>query len=163
MKTVMGSTTDLKQMFALGDLGLMIKDLPTAEEAYKRAALMPGGEERARRGLGLVAKQKEVARQDLTMADDPPKKAQIKSSLDKYRAAIYENPRVPEARLGYAVVLQKDKPEKASNLKQAITQYKALLDLETELPQKEAKRISRRIAALQERAYKLSQREKGYC
>jgi tetratricopeptide (TPR) repeat protein len=55
MNTVIANASDAKQTFAVGDLALMIKDLPSAEAAYKKASSFPGGEERAKRGLILLA------------------------------------------------------------------------------------------------------------
>jgi tetratricopeptide (TPR) repeat protein len=136
MNMVIGSTTDRKQMFAVGDLALMIHDLPNAENAYKRAATMPGGNERAQRGLALVAKAKDAARQDDTLADDLARKGQVKSALDKYRSTTYANPRVADAHLGFANALQKDKPETSAGMRQAAIQYRAYVALSPNLPPK---------------------------
>ena len=70
MNIVIGNANDAKQTFAVADLALMIRDLDSADSAYRKAAAFPGGQERSKRGLDLVAKARESARQDLTLADD---------------------------------------------------------------------------------------------
>lgn len=160
MNVVISNARDAKQTFAVADLALMIKDLPNAEAAYKKAAAFPGGEERAKRGMDLVAKQREVSRQDLTLADDLAKRQQLKSALDKYRSAIYGNPKVSDAHLGYALALEKDKPATADGYRQAATQFKSYIALEPTLPPKEIDKLTKRISSLEERAYKLDQKDK---
>jgi tetratricopeptide (TPR) repeat protein len=158
MNAVISSTSDKKQMFAVGDLALMIHDLPNAESAYRKAATMPGGNERAQRGQDLVAKAREAAKEDDTLAEDLARKGQIKSALDKYRSTIYANPRVAEAHLGYANALQKDKPETSGSLRLAATQYRAYIALTPNLPPKEIEHYNEKAANLEEKAYKYEQK-----
>ncbi|HEY9785441.1 MAG TPA: tetratricopeptide repeat protein [Candidatus Obscuribacterales bacterium] len=160
MNIVIANAKDARQTFAVADLALMIKDLPNAEAAYKKAASFPGGEERAKRGMDLIAKQKEVARQDLTLADDLFKRQQIKSALDKYRNACYQNPKVSDAHLGFAIALEKDKPQTSDLCRQSAAQYKAYMALEPDLPAKEQEKITKKIATLEEKAYKLDMKDK---
>lgn len=61
MSTVVGNTRNAKQRFVVADLALMIRDLDSAEVAYKKAASFPGGEQRARTGVAMVAKAREAA------------------------------------------------------------------------------------------------------
>ncbi len=158
MNRVINNAADAKQTFAVADLALMIKDLPSAEAAYKKAAAFPGGAERAKRGMDLIAKQKEVSRQDLTLADDLAKRGQVKSAIDKYRAACYENPKVSDAHLGFAICLEKDRPETADELRLSASQFKAYLSLEPALPEKEVAKINKKVSTLEEKAYKLEQK-----
>ncbi|MFX4790178.1 hypothetical protein ABTB87_23145, partial [Acinetobacter baumannii] len=88
--------------FAVGDLALMIKDLNSADAAYQKAASFPGNEERAKRGKDMVAKAREDARQNLTLANDLAKRKQLASAVDKYHAAIFADPRMADARIGLA-------------------------------------------------------------
>ncbi len=160
MTGVLSTATDTKQILAVGDLALMIKDLNTAEAAYKKGAMAPGGADRAKRGLDQVVKAKEVARQDLTMADDLARKKQLASAVDKYHAAIYGNPVVADAHMGLAQTLEKMSPLNSSELHESITQYKAFISLSPNLPPKELEKLNKRIAKLEEKAYKLEQKEK---
>lgn len=159
MAQVINNATTAKGTFAVADLALMIKDLPSAEAAYKKAGAFPGGAERAKRGMDLIAKQKDVARQDLTLADDLAKRGQTKSAIDKYRSACYQNPKVSDAHLAYAICLEKDKPETGPQLRLSSSQFKAYMALEPALPEKEVKKINDKIAKLEEKAYKLDQKE----
>lgn len=160
MNQVIMSSTDMKQTFAVGDLALMIKDLDAADAAYKKAATYPGGEERAKRGSSLVAKAREEARQDLTLADDLARKKQLASAVDKYHAAIYENPRVPDARIGLANTLEKLNPPASKDLREAVTQIKAYIALTPQLPPKELEKLNKRMSKLEEKAYKIDQKAK---
>jgi tetratricopeptide (TPR) repeat protein len=159
MKYVINSINTPKQLFAVADASLMIKDLPNAEQAYRKAMMMPGGAERAKRGLDQVAKQREVAKEDLTLAEDLAKHGQVKSAIDKYRSSIFQNPRVSDAHFNYATALEKDKPETSANYREAATQLTAYMSLEPTLPPKEVEKLQKKIAGLQEKAYKLQQKE----
>ena len=142
MATVIANAADTKQTFAVGDLALMIKDLPSAEAAYKKASGMPGGEERAKRGLNLVAKQKDVARQELTLGDDLSRRSQLASAIDKYHASIYDNPKIADSRMGIGKTLERLKPEASKDLKEAVVQYKAYMALTPSMPPKEAEKLT---------------------
>lgn len=160
MNMVIGSAKDAKQAFAVADLALMIKDLPNAEAAYKKAASYPGAEERSKRGLDLVDKAKDAAKQDLTLASDLARKKQLASAIDKYHATIYENPKVADSRLGIGQALEKLSPPISKDLREAVVQYKAYLDLAPDLPPKERQKIEKKIDNLTEKAYKLEMKEK---
>jgi len=160
MNIVISNCTDAKQTFAVADLALMIKDIPNAEAAYKKAAAFPGSEERAKRGMDLVNKAKDQARQDLTLADDLARKKQLNSAIDKYKIAIYENPKVADTHLGYAICLEQLKPPIPEDLRQASTQYKAYMALDPTIPPKELEKLNKKIASLEEKAYKLEMKGK---
>jgi tetratricopeptide (TPR) repeat protein len=160
MNTVISNAADAKQTFSVADLFLMVKALDQAEAAYKKAQTYPGGEERAKRGLALVAKAREGARQDLTLADDLAKRKQLASAIDKYHASIFGNPRVSDTRLGIAKTLERVSPPVPKDLREASTQYKAYMALEPNLPPKEVEKIQKKCTSLEERAYKLEQKAK---
>ncbi|MBS1989043.1 MAG: tetratricopeptide repeat protein [Cyanobacteria bacterium SZAS LIN-3] len=160
MQQVIANASDPKQAFAVADLALMIKDLPDAEAAYRKASMMPGGQERGARGLALVAKAKDASRQDLTLADDLARRSQLSSAIDKYHAAIFGNPKVADTRMGLAKTLERLKPEASKDLREAIVQYKAYEALTPNMPPKELEKLNKKIDHLNEKAYKLEQKEK---
>lgn len=160
MNTVIASANDAKQTFAVADLALMIRDLDSAEAAYRKANSYTGAQERAKRGGDLVAKAREKARQDLTLADDLSKRKQLASAIDKYHDAIFDNPKTAQARMGVASALEGYKPEKAPYFREAATQLKAFIALTPDLPPKELEKITKRIAKDEERAYKIEQKAK---
>jgi tetratricopeptide (TPR) repeat protein len=160
MQMVIGSATTTKQAFAVADLALMVKDLPNAEAAYRKANNMPGGQDRATRGLALVAKAKDVSRQDLTLADDLARRSQLASAIDKYHASIYDNPKVADSRMGLGKTLERLKPEASKDLREAIVQYKAYEALTPNMPPKELEKLNKKIDNLNNKAYKLEQKEK---
>jgi tetratricopeptide (TPR) repeat protein len=161
MNTVLNNANGPKQIFALADLALMIKDLPTAETAYRKAYSMPGSDERAKRGLDQVARAKDSARQDLTLADDLARRKQLASAIDKYHSAIYNNPKVADARIGLAHTLERLSPAEAKDLREAVVQYRAYLSLSPNLDPKEQEKLNKRIEKLEAKATKLEAKEQS--
>jgi len=160
MNTVIANAADAKQTFAVADLSLMIKDLPSAEAAYKKAESFPNSSDRAKRGLDAVVKAKDVARQDLTLADDLSRKKQLASAIDKYRAAISESPKLPEARLGLGQTLEQLKPPTSKDLKEAVLQYRVYLSFEPAMAPKDLVKFTKKVDTLDTRASKLELKEK---
>ena len=158
MNIVIGNASDQKQAFSVADLALMIKDLDSADAAYKKGGTFNGGEERSRRGLDLVKKAREGSRQDLTLAADLAKRKQLNSAVDKYHSAIYQNPRVADARIGLADALEKVTPATPGNLREAIVQIKAYMSLRPDLPAKEVEKLTKRMTKDEEKAFKLEEK-----
>ncbi|HEY9868984.1 MAG TPA: tetratricopeptide repeat protein [Candidatus Obscuribacterales bacterium] len=161
MSTVIGNARDAKQTFAIADLALMIRDLDSAEAAYKKAATFPGGEQRARRGLAMVAKAREAARKDLTFADDLARKKMLGSAIDKYHDAVFANPKVAKARLGLARALEDVSKPTPQQLREAAIQYRAYVALEPTMPVKEREKFTARAQKLDDKAYKVEQRTRA--
>ncbi len=159
MNKVIASTSDPAQVLAVADLALMIKDLQSAEAAYKKALAAGGFEEHARRGLKGVTASREGARKHLTMACDLAKRTQYRSAVDNYRAAMFEDPRAADARLGLAKVLERIGQSSTRELKDSAREYRAYVSLEANLPASEAAKICKRIDKLEVRATKLAQQE----
>ncbi len=155
LNMVINNAHDYKQTFAVADLAAMIKDHAAAETAYRKGATMPGGEARSKRGLANVAKTREVARKDLTMARDLYRKGQVNTAVDKFRDAIYSDPRNPESRLGLADSLQKQKEQTAPMLRDAAFQYRAYISLQPNLPEKERSKIEHKIERVESKAFKM--------
>ncbi len=160
MNVVIGSASNAKQAFAVADLALLIKDLGDAEAAYKKAATMPGAEARAKRGLDQVAKAHEVARQDLTMANDLARKNQLASAVDKYHSSIFSDPKGANARVGLAQVLERLQPTGSQGLREAVVQYRAYITLMPTMPAKDLEKLNKRIVKLEEKASKVEVKEK---
>lgn len=159
MNQVIANANTAQQAFAVGDLALMIKDLDDAQAAYSKAQSFPNSAERAKRGMDMISTAREQNRQDRTLAEDLAKRKQTASAIDKYHAAIYDNPRDGQARFGLAGALEQMKPNKSSELREASAQLRAYLNLTPNLPEKETEKVNKRITNLEEKAYKLS--EKG--
>lgn len=159
MAQVIGNANDPKQVFAVGDLALMIKDLDDAEAAYHKAESMPNSQERAKRGLDQVAKAREDSRQDRTLAQDLAKKKQLNSAIDKYHAALFGNPKDGATRQGLGLALEQLRPEKSTSLREAIVQYKAYMSLTPQMPEKEQQKLTKHITQLDQKAFKLEEKE----
>jgi len=159
MKTVIDSSADPFAVLAVADLALMIKDLDSAEAGYKKALGSQGCEDRARRGLSNVAASRESARQLLTMANDLAARKQYRSSVDKYRSAIFADPKYGAARLGLARALEKVGKSSEQNLQDSAREYRAYLSLETGLSSKQKDKIHKRIKDLDDHASKLAHKD----
>jgi tetratricopeptide (TPR) repeat protein len=159
MNKVISNATDAKQAFAIGDLALMIHDLPSAEAAYKKASALSKGDDRSKRSLDQVAKAKDVARQDLTMGTDLAKRKQLESAIDKFHTSIYGNPKVADTRLGLADALERLNPQESKNIKASIVQWRAYLSLGPELTPKELEKDQKHIATLEKLVPKLEAKE----
>jgi tetratricopeptide (TPR) repeat protein len=158
MNKLLASANDPRQVLAVGDLALMIKDLPSADAAFKRAEAMPGARDRAKRGQAAVTKARELAQQDITLADDLSRKNALASAVDRYHSAIIANPEATQARIGLAQTLERWAQRQPDRLHESVTQYKAYLTLAPQLPAKEVDRINKKIAVLNTKASKLEQR-----
>ena len=126
MMRAINATNNFTELFAIGDLALMIKDLPSAEVAYKRAAAFPGQLDRAHRAMELVARAREEARQSLTLANDLARKRQIPSAVDKYRLAVYQDPRDADAHLYLAQNLEKLPEVPAKSIREIIARIQGI-------------------------------------
>lgn len=155
MNFLINNTASDKQLLALGDLALMIKDLDSAQLAYNKAAGAPQASERAKRGVDQVAKVREKARESLTMANDLARRKQLASAVDKYHEAVFSNPRNAEARDGLAAALERLYPNEAKELHEASNQYRCYLALAPTTPAKEQDRLQKHIAKLDAKATKL--------
>lgn len=158
LNTLLANASDAKQVLAIADLSSMIKDHTTAESAFRKAATMPGGQERAERGLAQVAKARELARQDSTLAEDLARKNALASAVDRYHAAVFANPEAGNTRIGLARTLERFAQQQPARLHEAVTQYKAYLALTPTLPQKEVEKINKKISQLNLKATKLEHR-----
>ncbi|HEY9786940.1 MAG TPA: tetratricopeptide repeat protein, partial [Candidatus Obscuribacterales bacterium] len=157
---VISHVNDSKEALAVADLALMVHDLEAAENALKKAQTFSGAEERVKRGMAQLAKIRETARQDLTLANDLARKKQLSSAVDKFRSAIYADPRDADARLGLAQTLEKLRPLNADDLRQSLTQYQAFLDLAPDMPDKEREKLARKMQRMEARAYKMEQQRR---
>lgn len=161
MAIVIGNANNSQQAFAVGDLALMIKDLDDAQAAYQKASTFPNSQERSKRGMDQVAKAREEARQSLTLADDLAKRKQLQSAIDKYHESVFDNPKNGDARWGLARALESSSPAKSINYREAAVQLKAYLALTPTLPPKETEKVQKKINNLNEKAFKLEQKEKA--
>jgi tetratricopeptide (TPR) repeat protein len=159
MATVINNAQDAKAAYAIGDMALLNHDLSNAEAAYKKAASFTHSEERSKRSMDQVAHAKDIAKQDLTLADDLSRKKQLASAVDKYHNSIYENPKVAQARIGLAQTLERESPPESKDIRAAIVQWHAYLDLSPDLLPKEVEKINKHLVALDKQATKLEAKE----
>ena len=160
MDCVIGNSNTSNDIFPVADLALMIRDLDSAEKAYKKAGSMPGGEKRASRGLAQVAKARQSVKEDLTLAQDLARRKQFASAIDKFHAAIFGNPRLADAHEGLAQSLERLYPDSPKDLTEAVAQYNVYLGLAGSLSEKEKEKLEKHIAKLQVKASRLEQKNK---
>lgn len=157
MQTVIGNCQSSGQVFAVADMALMIRDLDSAEVAYKRAGTFndEDTQSRSKRGLDAVAAARDKARQSLTMATDLVKGKQYQSAIDNFRTAAYLNPRLPEAHLGLADTLEKLWKDKSPALREAALHYRAYISLEPNMPAKQVEKYNNKANKADEIAAKI--------
>jgi tetratricopeptide (TPR) repeat protein len=151
---VLSRTPNAKQTFALADLELMIHDLDNAQASYQKAASMPGGADRARRGLSQVAKARENARKNLTLATDFARKGMAASAVDAYHDTVFNNPKSAEARLGLAKSLEDVSKATPVQLRESAFQFRAYVALSPSLPPKEQQHFLAKADKLDQKAGK---------
>jgi tetratricopeptide (TPR) repeat protein len=159
MATVIGNCQDATSAFAVADMALLIRDLDSAEQAYKKAGTFPGADiaSRTKRGINAINAARQKSQEELNMASDLSRKGQFASGIDKYRSAAFQNPRLAAAHLGLAETLEKFQKKKSAALREAALQYRAYLALSPNLPEKEREKISKRADKCQEVALKIDQ------
>ncbi len=158
IQTVLSHTNSAKQAFGLADLALMLHDLDNADAAYKKAATFPGGADRSRRGLAQVAKSREVARKNLTLAKDLAKKHMTGSAVDTFHEAVFSNPKSADARLGLAKSLEDVSKPTPVQTREAAFQYRAYVALSPTLPIKEQEKFLAKADKLDTKAGKREKR-----
>lgn len=161
MNTVISNAPDAKQTFAIADMALMIRDLDSAEAAYKKAASFPGGADRSKRGLYAVGNARDTARKSYTLADDLARKKQLASAIDNYRTSTYQNPRNADAHYGLAEALKKFFDKDPASLREAAQHYRSYVNLSTSMPDKEKEKMEKRAQQCLEKAYKIEQKKRA--
>ncbi len=151
---VLSRTPNAKQTFALADLELMIHDLDNAQAAYQKAATMPGGADRARRGLAQVAKARDNAKKNMTLASDFAKKGMHGSAVDAFHDTVFQNPKAADARLGLAKALEDVSKATPVQLREAAFQYRAYVALSPTMEQKEQQHFLSKAEKLDNKAGK---------
>ncbi len=158
---VVAKVSDAKQAFAVADLAVMIKDLDSAEAAYKKGWTFDGGADRAQRGLAEVTRLRQAALDDIKVAGELLKKKQMDGAMERYRKSIATNPKVADARLGLAQSLEKMQKPSGQNLKEAATQYRTYILLSPDLPNKDKDKILNTADKLDDKAAKMIQKSKN--
>lgn len=161
MNTVIADCNDAKQTFAVADMALLIRDLDSADAAYKKAATMPDSADRAKRGLSAVANARDNARKSLTLGDDLARKKQTASAIDQFRQAAYLNPRLADAHLGLADALKRLYDNDPSSLREAAQHYRSYISLSQGMPDKEKEKFEKHAQKCIEKAYKIEQKKRA--
>ena len=132
----------------------MIKDLNSAEMAYKKVETM-GKANRARRGMAGVSKVRKEAKRKLNLGDDLRRRRMLPSAVDSYRLAIASNPQLADARLGLAEAEKRLYKKSPQGLRDSAVQFKAYMDLTPNLPEKQVKKFNKQIEKLNKKADKI--------
>lgn len=157
LKEVINHSTDPKQLMAVADLAVMIKDLDSADEAYKKISSM-GYNDRATRGLASVNKIRQEAGRNVRLATDLYNRKQLSSAVDNYRQASFNNPKLPDARLGIAKSEERLSPKSPEALRDAAVQYRAYMSLSPNLPEKQRKRLEKHVSRVESKATKIERK-----
>lgn len=148
LKAVLESTSNLSQTLALGDLALMLKELNLAQAAYKKALSINPNDERAKRGMQLVENARKTAQKSFDLGSDFAQRKQEASAINKFYEAVSEDPMVAEFHLALARQLDKTKAPTPSTFGQAARQYRAYIELSSDVQPKELKKLKKHIEKL---------------
>jgi hypothetical protein len=138
---------------------LMIRDLDNAQAAYQKASTLPGGAQRAQRGLAQVAKAQDVARRNLTLASDESRRKMTGSAVDTFHDAVAANPKSAPARLGLAKALEDVSKPTSVQMREAAFQMRAYVALSPNLPPKEQQKFLSKADKLDVKAGKKERKE----
>ncbi len=159
LNTVINDQTDQKQLYAVGDIAIMIHALDPAQAAYKKALSMTGSPERGQRGLAQITQMKKTAVDTVLIANELAKKKQWDGAIAKYREALAINPTLADARFGLAEALEKGPKDSFATLTESAKQYQYYLALATDLTPKDKEKLTDLIGKLTDKADKLKQKE----
>ncbi len=156
---VVNNMNEAKQAFAVADVAFMVKDLDSAEVAYKRAQSLSGSPDRVQRGLDGIEKLKKTALEDVRVGNELSNKKQFDGAVDRFRHGLSLNPKLADARLGLGRALEHSKKPSSAVLSEAAQQYELYLALKTDLPAKEADKLRSQAGKLKEKAAGLAEKE----
>jgi tetratricopeptide (TPR) repeat protein len=159
LQVVINDQTDAKQLYAVGDMALMIHALDSSLAAYRKGLSLGGSPERAERGLKQVAKQQQIASDSLKVANELAKKKQWDGAILKYREVLSAQPASADARYGLAEALEEGPKDSFETLTESAKQYQYYLSLASDLDTKEKEKVADLIQKLQNKADKLKQKE----
>ncbi len=152
---MIGSTDSLKQVLQIADTALLIRDLNNAETAYNRAESMDKNSQRVRLALSRVRRNRDQAIRYSQAAAQLAKRKQLNAAIQKYNDALACDPRLAEAQLELAKLMQKLSYITASDLREAAEHYRFYLELSEDLDAKERNSIQKLTTKLDERAAKI--------
>ncbi len=157
MKDVIAHGSEPKQLLAVADLAVMIKELDSAEQAYQKASAM-GFVDRANRGLASIGRIRQEAGKNVRLAGDLFSRNQLASAVDNYRQATFNNPRLPDARLGIARSEERLSPKSPEALRDAAVQYRAYMALAPNLPEKNRAKMDKHVTRIESKALKIERK-----
>jgi tetratricopeptide (TPR) repeat protein len=159
LRRVINNAANAREAFSLADLAISVSALDAAESAYRKALTFVNGDTRARLGLDAISKIRQQARDDYAQGDELLKRKAFIQSAEKFRSAVFGDPRNAEARRGLAESLERlqftQPADTAKNYREAIHQYRVYLQLTPSIPVKVQEKFTRKITKLDEQARKL--------
>lgn len=159
VRTAIAQAQSAEEVLHIADRAFMIRDLDGAEIAFRKVSTFPGFSDAGLHGLDAVNRARDAANQELAAAFAAVRVKAYGAAVDKFHAAIFDNPRTADARLGLAQSLEKidgdTSPDAGHLLNEAIMNYKAYLALSPLIPAGERDKIVKRMNNLRTKLARL--------
>jgi tetratricopeptide (TPR) repeat protein len=152
---MVGSADTLKQVFQIADTAYLIRDLNNAELAYNRAASMDKNNQRVRLAMSRIKRNRDQAVRYTQAASQLAKRKEVAAAIQKYNEALACDPRLAQAQLELAKLMQKQSYLTAADLRDAAGHYRCYLELVQDLNAKERAAIQKLTTRLDEKAAKI--------
>lgn len=152
LASAINSSTTPEEAAQAADTAFAVRDLDVAESGYRRLGIFVGFQLRAQQGLLLVNSARNQAIADLNGANLALATKQYKPAIEKFRSAVWNNPRLAAAQVGLAESLEKDAPSAENpltSIKEALYRYQIYMAMSPGLAPKEQDRVQKRINKLQ--------------
>ncbi len=159
LRRVLNNVSEAKEAFSLADLAFALRDLDIADSACHKALTFANADTRARQGIEVIGKTRQLAKDNYTQAEDLLRRKMFGQAAEKFHSAVFGDPRNAEARRGLAESLERltfgSAAETARNYRDAALQYKVYVQLTPAMPPKVQEKFTKKVGRLDAEAKKL--------
>jgi len=147
------SSTTADDVAVAADTCYVLRQLDSADGAYRRLAIFAGSDRRAQIGLAAVAALRNDATANLNAGNAMLASKQFKQAVERLRTSALANPLVASTHSGLAEALEKNAAsveQPLINLREAVFHYQSFIALSPGLQSKEQDKLRKRIERLED-------------